>query len=174
MCLCAGSCIGHHLDANHHLGLFYVYCTLPPTECIIVSGSSSVETLLNEPVTHAKWEIIKAVVACSNPRQLEWLASHLTVIRFKMLFQGASVALGSSCVYFCTHDVIMMQKSSLDCVIFKMVDCQAVVGERSKGPVTLGVRPVADHLRPKKAPTTKDHPRPWALQKCCSHTHCGR
>ena len=43
----------------------------------------------------------------------------------------------------------------------------------SKGPVILRVRPVADHLRPKWLPTTEDHWRPWAQNKCCSHTHCG-
>ena len=35
----------------------------------------------------------------------------------------------------------------------------------SEGPVTLRVRRVANHLRPKWSPTTKDHQPPWAQKK---------
>ena len=44
------------------------------------------------------------------------------------LYQVQDCALRSSGVYFCTRDVIMMQKKSLDCAVFKMMDIQAVVG----------------------------------------------
>ena len=41
--------------------------------------------------------------------------------RFKIGLQGASVAPSSNSIYFCTHDVIMMQKMSLVCTIYKMI-----------------------------------------------------
>ena len=45
--------------------------------------------------------------------------------------------------------------------------------ETVKGPVTLGVRPVAEQLRPKTLPTTKDHRRPVAPKNVAITLICG-
>ena len=48
--------------------------------------------------------------------------------RFNSVLQWAPVTPRNSSVYICTHDVIMMQNSSLDCAVFKMVHIHSVVG----------------------------------------------